>query len=181
MFLSDVAEIIDWNVGDHNAAHQADLDWLNREVAAIVDSEPQRSVVVFTHHSPTLLEDANNPRHLIDAADVRSGFVTDLSAEMCWRSEAVELWAFGHTHFNCDFLDPMTKKRVFANQPGYKRTEVTTFDREKILSIPVAGRKVPHAPFEETEPARSFVGQSAHKKRQRRDIRGDNAACCHVL
>ena len=135
LFCSDFSEMEDWSIDAHNAAHESDVRWLNEQVEQTTREEPHRKIVVFTHHSPTMLEAANKPEHLQDVAQVRSAFVTDLSNQLCWESGNVKLWAFGHTHFNCDFEDPATKKRVVANQKGYRRTELSTFDEAKVVRI----------------------------------------------
>jgi Calcineurin-like phosphoesterase len=135
MFVTDFSSIEDWDVDDHNKAHDSDVKWLNAQVKAITENEPARKIVIFTHHSPTLAPAATDPKHKDDSAQVVSGFATDLSNEICWSLAQVKLWAFGHTHFNCDFEDPLTKKRVFANQKGYRRTESLTFDATKTVSI----------------------------------------------
>lgn len=82
-----------------------------------------------------MLETANDPRHLEDVKEVRSAFVTDLSNQFCWRSKNVVLWGFGHTHFNCDFVDLDTKRRIVANQKGYRRSESDTFDVAKVVTV----------------------------------------------
>ena len=46
-------QIQDWTVGDHAEAHESDLRWLNAQVSEVVRVNPQRRIVVFTHHSPT--------------------------------------------------------------------------------------------------------------------------------
>jgi hypothetical protein len=135
LFCSDFSEIEDWTVDAHNSAHQSDIGWLNSQIENIARYEPHRKIVVFTHHSPTMLEAANDPRQLQDVAQVRSAFVTDLSDQVCWTSANVMLWAFGHTHFNCDFVDLGTKKRVVANQKGYRRSELETFDASKVVKV----------------------------------------------
>jgi hypothetical protein len=135
LFCSDFSEIEDWTVETHNSAHQSDIGWLNSQIEHIAQHEPHRKIVVFTHHSPTMLEAANDPRQLQDVAQVRSAFVTDLSDQICWTSANVRLWAFGHTHFNCDFEDLGTKKRVVANQKGYRRFELETFDASKVVKV----------------------------------------------
>ncbi|KAF2811117.1 putative calcineurin-like phosphoesterase [Mytilinidion resinicola] len=134
-FVSDFEEIEGWTIRQHNAAHEDDLAWLNAQVAAIEHDEPWRAIVVLTHHSPTLAPAANDARHLEDENGVRSAFVTDVSREQCWKSKSVRVWAFGHTHFNCDFEDEQTGKRVVANQKGYSRTENATFDADKVVKI----------------------------------------------
>lgn len=135
MFVTDFSSIENWEICDHNMAHEGDVNWLNTQVESIMKSEPGRTIVIFTHHSPTLLEAATDPIHTGDSAQVTSAFATDLSKEICWSSAQVKLWAFGHTHFNCDFEDPHTKKRIFANQKGYRRAESLTFDATKIVHV----------------------------------------------
>ncbi|PMD12825.1 hypothetical protein NA56DRAFT_739287 [Hyaloscypha hepaticicola] len=147
LFCSDFSEIEDWTVDAHNSAHQSDISWLNSQVENIARHEPHCKIVVFTYHSPTMLEAANDPRQLqdwleegIDASEAWTQtnitpFVTDLSDQICWTSANVRLWAFGHTHFNCDFEDPETKKRVVANQKGYRRSELETFDASKVVKV----------------------------------------------
>ena len=135
MFVTDFSRIEDWEVRDHNKAHEDDLNWLNAKVMAIREREPERTVVIFTHHSPTLLPMATDPRHKNDPAQTNSAFATDLSREICWTSTQVKLWAFGHTHFNCDFEDPHTKKKIFTNQKGYRREENITFDATKLVQV----------------------------------------------
>ncbi|RDL41508.1 Uncharacterized protein BP5553_01487 [Venustampulla echinocandica] len=123
IFCADFLEIEDWIIDFHNAAHQSDLSWLNSQVEEISRTEPHRKIVVFTHHSPTMLEAANNPRHLEDAKEVRSAFVTNLSNQACWKSE------------NCDFVDPKMKRRIVTNQKGYRRSELDTFDVLKVVTV----------------------------------------------
>ncbi|KUJ14285.1 uncharacterized protein LY89DRAFT_134007 [Mollisia scopiformis] len=135
LFCSDFSEIEDWTVDAHNAAHQSDLNWLNEQVELLERHEPHRKIVVFTHHSPTLLEEANDSRHLEDVNGVNSAFVTDLSDQQCWKSDTVRIWAFGHTHFNCDFEEAGTRKRIVANQKGYGRTELETFDPGRVIEV----------------------------------------------
>jgi hypothetical protein len=125
----------DWTVDAHNSAHQSDIGWLNSQIENITRHEPHRNIVVFTHHSPTMLDAANDPRQLQDVAQVRSAFVTDLSDQICWISANVRPWAFGHTHFNCDLEDLRTKKRIVANQKGYRRSELETFDTSKVVKV----------------------------------------------
>lgn len=114
--LNDFRQIRDWSVEDHVSAHRSDLDWLNNQVKAISETEPQRKIAVFSHYSPTLDIQAVDPKH--KNSPVSSAFATDLSQEQCWTNRAVVFWAFGHTHFNCDFTDELGK-RVIANQKGY--------------------------------------------------------------
>lgn len=130
--LTDFYQIDDWTVESHNAAHATDLAWLNAQVAAI---GPGRKIVILTHHSP-VTHDARaiDPAHAGSA--ISSGFVTDLSGEECWTNTQVAVWAFGHTHYNCDFkVDGVGGKRVVSNQRGYYFRQVGDFDVEKVVSV----------------------------------------------
>lgn len=120
-----------WNTTLHNQAHDSDLQWLNQKVKQIEEEEPNRRIIIFTHHSPTTDAEAVDPRHA--KSFIRSAFSTDLSREKCWTSKNVKVWAFGHTHFNCDFIDEGTGKRVFANQRGYYKAQSVGFDIDKVL------------------------------------------------
>ncbi|PGH02698.1 hypothetical protein AJ79_07577 [Helicocarpus griseus UAMH5409] len=62
--LNDFSGIDDWTVQEHNAAHAVDLAWLNEQVASISATEPERKIVIFTHHSPAMCEKrAVDPAH----------------------------------------------------------------------------------------------------------------------
>ncbi len=128
MSVTDFSSIENWDITDHNKSHESDVNWLNAQVKSMAEKEPERTVVTFTHHRPTFLEVATNLRHKNYYAQIVSGFATKLSKEKCWNSTQAKLWAFGHTHFNYDFEDPHTKKRVFTDQKGYRRAESVTFD-----------------------------------------------------
>ncbi|KAA8641638.1 hypothetical protein EYZ11_006827 [Aspergillus tanneri] len=131
--LNDFYHISDWSIKAHQEAHIADLAWLNGEISSISRLEPDRRVIVLTHYSPSTHENAVDPKH--GNSNISSGFMTDLSSEDCWRHEIVKLWAFGHTHFNCDFRDPVTGKRVVSNQRGYYFSQSTGFESGKIIKV----------------------------------------------
>lgn len=128
--LVDFRDILRWDVAEHVDAHRADLAWLNAQVAACAAAG--RTVVIFTHHSPTRDARACNPRHR--HSTVNSGFSTDLSAEECWTNPQVVLWGFGHTHYSCDFVDERGK-RVVANQKGYYLIPQKAFRPAKVVEV----------------------------------------------
>lgn len=131
--MNDFYHIENWSIGAHQETHRVDLDWLNNEVESIARMEPHRKVIVFTHYCPSTQEKVVDPKHA--SSKLSSGFMTNLSSEVCWKSEVVKLWAFGHTHYNCDFQDPTTGKRVFSNQRGYYFSQSTGFDGEKVIQV----------------------------------------------
>lgn len=132
MGLNDFYLIDDWTVESHREAHRSDVDWLNAEVERISRLEPHREVLVFTHYCPLTDEDVTDPQHRGSA--ISSGFMTDLSAELCWKAPVVKVWAFGHTHFNCDFQHE-DGKRVMSNQRGYYSAQAAGFNVSKVIEI----------------------------------------------
>ncbi|KAJ5332786.1 hypothetical protein MYU51_009077 [Penicillium brevicompactum] len=131
--LNDFYHINDWTVEEHTAAHQSDVAWLNAQVSQIATEEPHRKIVVFTHHSP-VTQDARavDPRHA--NSRISSGFATDLSSQECWKSPLVRLWAFGHTHFNVNYVED-AGKMVVSNQRGYYSSQAKGFDGDLVVKI----------------------------------------------
>ncbi|CCF43585.1 calcineurin-like phosphoesterase [Colletotrichum higginsianum] len=133
MGLNDFFQTGDWDVAAHNKAHRRDLAWLNAQVAQLERSDAR--IVIFSHWSPSTHSLALDPRHATSL--ITPGFATDLSREVCFKSGSVEAWAFGHTHFNCDFTverdggaGPL---RLFTNQRGYYFSQSAGFDGEKLF------------------------------------------------
>jgi len=129
--INDFYNINDWTTENHNEAFQADLSWLNSQVEAA--HAARKKVAIFTHYSPTLDQRAIDTRH--QNSPLLSGFATDLSTQPCWKNGTVKLWAFGHNHFNCDFVDENTGIRFFTNQRGYYFRQSVGFKVEKITEI----------------------------------------------
>lgn len=77
---------------DYNIDHQIDLDWLNDQVKQIEAEEPQRTIIIATHHSPTTDVRATDTQHV--GSSISFGFATDLSLESCWKSP---LLSCGHS------------------------------------------------------------------------------------
>jgi hypothetical protein len=77
--FSDFHRIENWTVDDHNQAFLADFAWLNAQVRSIADTEPERKIIILTHHSPTRSPETINPAH--SQSRITSGFSTDLSGE----------------------------------------------------------------------------------------------------
>ncbi|KAF2107973.1 calcineurin-like phosphoesterase [Lophiotrema nucula] len=133
MGLNDFFQTDDWDVGAHNAAHERDLAWLNATVTELEQSDAK--VIILTHWSPTVDARSTDPKHAASA--ISSAFSTDLAGQPCFNSANVKLWAFGHTHYNCDFkferegdAEPL---RLLANQRGYYFAQAEGFDGEKIV------------------------------------------------
>ncbi|GAM86999.1 hypothetical protein ANO11243_050200 [Dothideomycetidae sp. 11243] len=132
--LNDFYHIADWSVAEHIKAHETDLQWLNTEVSRISKEEPDRRIVILTHYCPIICDQSVDPKHR--NSPILSGFCTDLEGHECWTNPAVTLWAFGHTHHNCDFVDERTWKRVVTNQRGYYHDQAAGFDIKKVVDVP---------------------------------------------
>ncbi|KAG5946658.1 hypothetical protein E4U53_006537 [Claviceps sorghi] len=135
--LNDFLLIDNWTVLDHNEAHRRDLAWLNDEVARLEEHEETANILILTHWSPSRVSDAVDPKHA--GSPVTSGFSTDLVDERCFRSAKVKVWAFGHTHYNCDVETERGggagKIRLLANQRGYYFSQADGFDAGKTVRL----------------------------------------------
>ncbi|KAI1182073.1 Metallo-dependent phosphatase-like protein [Nemania serpens] len=131
--LDEVKGIHDWSLTNHLEEHRKDRDWLNSQVRLLEEKEPQRQIIIATHHSPTFDPRAVEPVH--QDSSVSSAFATDMSEDICWKSAAVKLWMFGHTHYNCGFRDEETGKLVVTNQRDYGCADV----REVIMEQDAKG------------------------------------------
>ncbi|KIW16414.1 hypothetical protein PV08_06466 [Exophiala spinifera] len=134
--LNDFFHTHDWDIAMHNEAHRRDLAWLNARVEELGQSNAK--IMIFSHWSPSLDVRAIDPRHA--ASPITSAFSTELCREPCFQSDKVALWAFGHTHFNCDFTverasHPAGPLRLLANQRGYYFAQANGFDVEKTVEI----------------------------------------------
>ncbi|CDM29509.1 unnamed protein product [Penicillium roqueforti FM164] len=82
--ISDFQKIKYWSVKQHNEAHYSDLSWLRGEIRALREStQEKRSVLVATHHAPSL-QRTSSPQH----AEIR-GIV--LLERICWSCLGMEL------------------------------------------------------------------------------------------
>ncbi|KAI0973596.1 Ser/Thr protein phosphatase superfamily [Xylaria arbuscula] len=127
--VNDFYQTENWTVEEHNAMFERDLQWLNEQVSSLRGNK----IAVLTRHSPTLDERTTDPRHR--NSSISSGFATDLSNSSAWLSDDVAVWAFGHTHFNCDYVDERTGKRVVTNQRGYYFGQSLKFDEGKVIEL----------------------------------------------
>ncbi|KAK5625750.1 hypothetical protein RRF57_001466 [Xylaria bambusicola] len=118
-----------WTVEDHNAMFEGDLKWLNEQVLSLRGN----NIIVLTHYSLTLDECIIDLKY--KGSLIRFGFATDLSNSAAWLSDDVIVWAFGHTHFNCDYVGERTGKRVVTNQRGYYFTQSLGFYEDKVIEI----------------------------------------------
>ncbi|GAB0134035.1 hypothetical protein EsDP_00002421 [Epichloe bromicola] len=137
MGLNDFFHIKGWTVADHNDAHRRDLTWLNDEVAKLEDHHNVTDIIILTHWSPSRLPGVVDPKHM--RSPITSGFSTNLVNERCFNSTKVKVWAFGHTHYNCDIKiergSGAGMLRLLANQRGYYFAQADGFDVEKTIPL----------------------------------------------
>lgn len=133
--VNDFSQITDWTTDNHNEMHAKDLNWLNDQVTELEKTDV--SIMILTHWSPSRDPRAIDPKHM--ASLITSGFCTDLSREPCFVSGRVKVWAFGHTHYNCDFevgrrggVGPL---RLVTNQAGYATDLAEGFDPGKTVVL----------------------------------------------
>lgn len=111
--VNDFKKIDGWSVEKHNAAHAKDLDWLRQEVTALQDQDPERDVMIVTHHAPVIDQTAS-PQH--KDSPIQSAFSTDIcNTGQLWRP--VKYWMFGHTHWTTHFR--VNGIQLVSNQRGY--------------------------------------------------------------
>jgi len=134
-WINDFFQTDDWDMDAHNAAHERDLAWLNAQVADLEIAN--NKIVILTHWSPSTDARSIDSKH--SASSISSAFSTDLSGQVCFRSRNVKLWAFGHTHYNCDFrvergegVEPI---RLLTNQRGYYFAQAEGFDGVKTVDV----------------------------------------------
>lgn len=132
--LNDFFRIHSWTVEQHVSAYERDLTWLNTRVSELAQEQPERKIVVFTHHSPTIDDRAIDPRNA--GTKISAGFATDLRGETCWGGKRVVLWAFGHTHYNfAQWEDETSGMVVYSNQRGYYFSQASGFLEGRVVRI----------------------------------------------
>ncbi|KIM48703.1 hypothetical protein M413DRAFT_84237 [Hebeloma cylindrosporum] len=128
--LTDFRRIEAFTPTSYTTAHQTDLDWLTSTIHDIRTTEPERRVVVFSHHAPTL-NGTSDPK--FSGGPTSGAFATELTRTSVW-AKPVVLWAFGHTHWCCDFKRDGV--RVVANQRGTGiGGQIESFDASKVIVI----------------------------------------------
>jgi len=110
--LADFRMTGDWGPEEYASAHDEDVRWLQEQVKAVAGEG--RRAVVATHHAPT---EAGVSDPALDGSGIGSAFATELRWWEWQGGHCVKVWAFGHTHWCCDFEIEGT--RVVANQRGY--------------------------------------------------------------
>ncbi|KAH8880584.1 Ser/Thr protein phosphatase superfamily [Thozetella sp. PMI_491] len=135
MGLNDFYATSNWTTDTHNDMHHQDVAWLNTKVRELEHSDV--NIMIFTHWSPSQDPRTIDPKHA--RSSITSGFATDMSGHPCFTSRKVKVWAFGHTHYNCDLTlnrdaeaEPL---RLITNQRGYYFAQAEGFDGERTVAL----------------------------------------------
>ncbi|KAL0488538.1 hypothetical protein AKO1_015763 [Acrasis kona] len=130
-------EVRKLTVRDTNRMHQEDLNWLKNEI----ESAKQRGerVVVLTHHAP-LDKGTSAPQYEVETNLARTAFATDLQSMIC--SKNMELWAYGHTHYNNEI--EMKGTFVVSNQAGYSNERGVNYNSNQCFVFEKDGIKPVH-------------------------------------
>jgi hypothetical protein len=92
MFVTDFSRIESGEIYNHNKAHRSDVNWLNAQITLISGREPERAVIIFTHHIPTLLE-ASTYRLDTDSVSLCHRLVEGNVLGQC-ASQTVGFWSY---------------------------------------------------------------------------------------
>jgi predicted phosphodiesterase len=103
-------------------AHQESLAWLKHQLSVPF----QGKTVVVTHHAPS-----NSCQRYRKPLDIESGcFQSRLDHLM---GDNIDLWIFGHTHFNID--TEINGTRLVCNQSGPPHKLAAEFDPVKVIEL----------------------------------------------
>ncbi|KAI9159112.1 Phenol 2-monooxygenase [Paramyrothecium foliicola] len=119
--LNDFYQTTDWTTDNHNESHARDVGWLNDQVAELEQTDAD--IIIFSHWSPSEDSRAVDQRH--KGKPINCAFATDMTQQLCFMSPRVKVWAFGHTHYNCDF--EFDRGRLGAQYPQFL-TDVGKFE-----------------------------------------------------
>ena len=106
----------------HNARNEKSLSWIKDQVKAIRREDLKRRILVLTHHAPTV-RGSSRPDQDDCKTPTWSAYQNDiLGGEGVDGLHSGDIWAFGHTHWGCDFVEDGV--RVIANQMGGSAADV---------------------------------------------------------
>ncbi|KAL7627448.1 hypothetical protein AAE478_001641 [Parahypoxylon ruwenzoriense] len=130
----DIIKIPHWDPDDHVAGWRECSEFLAREVKAIEREDPQRTIIILTHHCPSRDRRVLGPFYQHDPRGRSHRWTTDMSKHPAWTSPNVKLWAFGATNVNCNLAHGPWSKRVYSNQRGHL-AECANFDAGRVVDV----------------------------------------------
>ena len=138
------------SLSSYSALHNADTEWLSREIQKAERDSPSKYIVVLSHHPPISfgVTDPSSP-HTTSPFGLSSPL--HLNPDL-FRSQVI-LWCHGHTHYSNDLIIPLKKEgsmvlsasdpicgavRVVSNQLGYPRESPSHTRFSPSLSLPLS-------------------------------------------
>jgi predicted MPP superfamily phosphohydrolase len=110
-------------VKDMNRMHKKSVNYIKKCILAARDA--MLPVIVLTHHAPLHNGTSDSEYEIDNTAS------TDLSSLFY---PNVKLWAYGHTHYQCDFL--FNETRVYSNPRGYDEDPCrNVYNPEKVIEV----------------------------------------------
>ncbi|KAL2759194.1 hypothetical protein ACRALDRAFT_208247 [Sodiomyces alcalophilus JCM 7366] len=94
----------------YNEAHERDVARLKAQVAGLQQSDV--NIMIFSHWSPPIE----------GCSQITCTFSTNLPQEPWFKSDKVKVWAFGHTHYNCDFASSARREAADPGLQGRMRS-----------------------------------------------------------
>ncbi|KAI1412182.1 hypothetical protein F5Y13DRAFT_163824 [Hypoxylon sp. FL1857] len=126
-FYTNVIQAGSWGSQQHFAAHRVSRKWLLHTTSDIEKEDSGRAVIILTHFCPTR-------EHIAVGRAYDYRYTTNLGLLNTIMSRNVKLWAFGSTHYNCDYLDMKLHRRFYSNQRGRIR-ECAGFKAWKVVEV----------------------------------------------
>jgi predicted phosphodiesterase len=102
--LNDFHRIHEFTSEINNNLHKKSVKYLSKQL------KDHPKSIVLSHHAP-LMKGTSNP--IYECTNMKTCFATDLSDLV----KQTSVWAFGHTHWQCDFI--FEGSRVVSNPIGY--------------------------------------------------------------
>ncbi len=147
--MTDFNRIREMTPQRYDELHIRDCHWLENELHRLSLSQDKK-IIIFTHHAP-VIRGGSDPKFNGPNIPTSSGWVTDMTTpasgvDLAGRprergalltSPLVHVWAFGHTHWCCDF-QVGAGVRVVSNQGGYREgndNRAHAFDEEFVLTL----------------------------------------------
>lgn len=114
-----------------NEFHEESMKFLNI-ASDLAKTKSVNKFIILTHHAP-LTSGTSCPEYEIPGRKLNHGFSTDLSEWI--KSNDIDAWIFGHTHWNCDF--ELENTRIVANQYGYRGidNQENLYKNDKVLEF----------------------------------------------
>lgn len=151
--MTDFKQIKNMTPTNYDELHIRDCHWLENELRRLTCTieKGNKKIVVFTHHAP-IVKGGADPKFSGPNIPTLSGYVTDMQSPAtgldlegrprergALLAPPVCIWAFGHTHWCCDFVvTAESGVRVVSNQRGYREgteNRAQMFSKEFVLTL----------------------------------------------